>query len=408
MGCRKNLAKLTPAERLAFVNAVLALKTSGKYDVYTTIHAQTMDPGGVMVHGMPLFFPWHRQLIREYERDLQAIDPSVDLPYWDWTVANLNPSGTESLIWRADFMGSPGTTAPTGPVTGPFAAWGFRRRNFDPFQFPGTGGNIATAMAQAAYNQFWTGIEGPHGAAHVWVGGDMGNVMTSPHDPTFFLLHCNVDRLWAEWIHAHQSTPGFQPYLPITGGTPGQNLNDTMWPWDGSARPVATPPWNTAPEIVRPADVIDHRALGYFYDTVDPECAPKIQSKELKDRLKDRLKEIRKEVIKSELKERIKELKERLPKELKERLPSEGKELRKDLKDRKEIVEAPGKTVAVEGRPSPFIGEELRPELRFGALAGEADLGEEHLMHLSEELQRQAEEAKTAKDHKDTEKLRER
>ena len=68
MGCRKNLTRLSPAERTAFVNACLALKTSGGFDKYNEIHAMTMDPGGVMVHGMPLFFPWHRRLIRDFER----------------------------------------------------------------------------------------------------------------------------------------------------------------------------------------------------------------------------------------------------------------------------------------------------------------------------------------------------
>ncbi len=275
MGCRKNLTRLSPAERTAFVNACLALKTSGGFDKYNEIHAMTMDPGGVMVHGMPLFFPWHRRLIRDFERDLQAIDPSVNLPYWDWSVANLNSTSTESLIWRDDFMGSPGSAFPSGPVSGPFAGWGFKRRNFDPFQYPGTGGQITTAMSQTTYPQFKAGVEGPHGSAHVWVGGDMRDPMTSPHDPTFFLLHCNVDRLWAEWIHTHSSTPGFQPYQPITGGDPGQNLNDSMWPWDGSARPMAMAPWSGAPETVRPADVIDH--MGYLYDTVDPECQLKLK-----------------------------------------------------------------------------------------------------------------------------------
>jgi hypothetical protein len=36
-------------------------------------------------------------------------------------------------------------------------------------------------------------------------------------------------------------------------------------------------PWSAAPETVRPADVIDHRALGYYYDTIDPECRLKLK-----------------------------------------------------------------------------------------------------------------------------------
>jgi tyrosinase len=94
MGCRKNLARLTPAEQHAFVNAVLALKASGQYDRFNEIHARTMDPSGVMVHGMPLFFPWHRRLILDYEHELQTIDPSVSLPYWGYLAREKHTSDT--------------------------------------------------------------------------------------------------------------------------------------------------------------------------------------------------------------------------------------------------------------------------------------------------------------------------
>lgn len=379
MGCRKSLSRLTPAERTAFVNAVLALKSSGRFDVYNTIHAMTMDPGGVMVHGMPLFFPWHRRLLLMYEHDLQAVDSSVSLPYWDWTVANLNGSGTESLIWRADFMGSPGGPGNPGPVTGPFAAWGFTRNAFDPFQYPGTGGSITTALSQTTYYPFENGIEGPHGAAHVWVGGDMGDVMISPHDPTFFLLHCNADRLWAEWIHTHQSTPGFQPYLPTSGGMTGQNFTDPMWPWDGSARPMAMSPWNTAPVIVSASDVYDHRALGYFYDTIDPECAPK----PIKETHKEIVKEIHKEGFKEFHKEEFKEFHKELVKEHKE-LVKEHKELVKEHKENlkegikefkekdKDLVDSgKGRLEKGSAEGGHFIHPALRPDLSIGALSNE-------------------------------------
>ena len=224
MVCRKSAARLTPTERSAFVSAVLALQASGRYARYTTIH--NVAPA----HGNPLFFPWHRQFILDFERDLQAVDPTVTLPYWDWTVNNLNAAGTESLIWRDDFLGGPGTGW-SGPVTtGPFAGWGIARRGFNPFTSPGGGGTIATFLADPTYNGF-RGVEGPHGSAHGWVGGDMGSVPTAPRDPTFFLLHCNVDRLWAEWVNAHRADPGFQPYTPISGApNPRWNLTSTMWP----------------------------------------------------------------------------------------------------------------------------------------------------------------------------------
>ncbi len=378
MGCRKNLTRLTPAERTAFVNAVLQLKNNGEYDTFVNQHAGAMQHG----HNGPAFFPWHREFILRFERALQAVDSSVNLPYWDWTVDNLNSAGTESLLWRNDFMGGPGNPGNNFRVTtGPFAGWNLRRNNFNIFSSPGGGGTITSLMASSNYTTF-RGIEGPHGSAHVWVGGDMGSVPTAVKDPVFFLLHCNVDRLWSEWIRQHQGESGFQPYLPTSGGPLGHNLNDSMWPWNGTTNPFGVPPWTVAPEIRRPADELDHRALGYMYDTIDVECRIRFPKPLLR-------KEIVKEVIKDRLPKELKEtIKERLPKEViaKERLPKELVLDKPQLKDRspkelKEVRETidPGDI---------FIQPQLRPDLAVNALANEPDLSDAELEQLRAELAR--------------------
>lgn len=369
MGCRKNLARLTVAERQAFTSALNQLRANGGYDTYVRQHEGAMGHG----HGGPAFFSWHREYLLRLERDLQDIDPSVSIPYWDWTSDNLNSAGTESLIWRADFMGGPGQPG-SGLVTdGPFAAWGLRRNSFNIFASPGTGGTIATRMASPDYTTF-RGIESPHGLAHVWVGGFVGNALIAPRDPVFWLIHANVDRLWAEWIDRHAATPGFQPFLPLSGGPQGHNLNDAMWPWNGTTNPFGVLPWTVAPDTVRAADLVDHRDLEYRYDTIDPECQrrPKLRIKELKDRLP-------KEVARKEFKERLpKELnpKERLPKELgpKERLPKElgpKERLPKEImpKEIKEIREVPG--------GDPFIRPELRPDLSGAVVSFEPEIDED-------------------------------
>ncbi|MFI9503398.1 tyrosinase family protein [Nocardia sp. NPDC052566] len=267
MGCRKNLTSLTAAERKAFTNAVNQLKADGGYDFYVEQHRGAMGHG----HGGPAFFPWHREYLLRFEQDLQAIDPNVTVPYWDWTRSNLNPAATESWIWRADLMGGPGQ-ADTGEVKdGPFAGWGLIRNSFNRFGFPGTGGDIAASMASPHYTTFRR-IENPHGAAHVWVGGFVGNPVIAPRDPVFWLIHANVDRLWSQWLKRHHDVPGFQPFLPLSGGPTGHNLRDTMWPWNGTAEPFGLQPWTVAPELVRPADLTDHRALGYRYAGIDAEC----------------------------------------------------------------------------------------------------------------------------------------
>ena len=359
--CRKNLARLTVAERRAFTDALLQMKANGDFDTYVDIHAGAGGHG----HSGPAFMSWHREFVLRFERDLQAIDPTVHLPYWDWTADNLNSAGTESLIWRDDLMGGPGQPG-TGAVTdGPFAAWGLVRSSFNVFQSPGTGGLITTAMNNPSYSAFRPGVEGPHGGAHVWVGGFVASVANAPRDPVFWLIHCNVDRLWAEWIDRHEASPGFAPYAPVSGGAQGHNLGDTMWPWNGTTSPFGQSPWVVTPENVTAADLLDHVALGYQYDTLDPACAITFRPKRLlpKEIIKERLP---KEVIKDRA---PKELfpKEGGPKELKERLPGEGgpkglfpkefgpKEFGPKEGGPKEILEIPGR--------DPFIPVALRPDL---------------------------------------------
>lgn len=82
-------------------------------------------------------------------------------------------------------------------------------------------------------------INGPqlHNRVHVWVGGHMQQD-DSPNDPVFFLHHANIDRLWVHWQALHTA----EPYV--------NDLNTAM------------PPWATTP-----ANMLDHRSLGYRYDT---------------------------------------------------------------------------------------------------------------------------------------------
>ena len=128
MGVRKNQNKLTSAEKARFVAAVKKMKAdtaaSYNYDKYVTMHntAFTGDPNTNPAHMGPAFFPWHRQFLRKFEKDLQDADRalggdgSLALPYWDWTHDNGDDPGSQrGWLWRDDLMGGYGNPVTTGP-----------------------------------------------------------------------------------------------------------------------------------------------------------------------------------------------------------------------------------------------------------------------------------------------------
>lgn len=108
-----------------------------------------------------------------------------------------------------------------------------------------------------------------HNQVHNWVDGSM-QYGTSPNDPVFFLHHCNIDRIWALWQFRH---PGQNyPVRVQELGNPG------VFRPHGIDSPM--PPWDRAPEIVRPRDVLDHTrvsvlgaATAIAYDTDPPGVA---------------------------------------------------------------------------------------------------------------------------------------
>jgi tyrosinase len=86
----------------------------------------------------------------------------------------------------------------------------------------------------------------PHGSAHVSFDGYISAIGTAARDPLFFLLHCNVDRLWAKWQRVNgRFDPALAASYDNNPGLPvGHKLNDTMWPWNGITGPPRPP---TAP-----------------------------------------------------------------------------------------------------------------------------------------------------------------
>lgn len=246
---RKNAALMTTAERDRFIAALAQLNNqgTGRFADFRNMHVSAASPEA---HSGAGFLPWHRSYLLDLERELQNIDPSVSLPYWrfDQPAPGLF---TMAFLGASDALGNVSFSA-----TNPLQFWttdgvqGIQRR---PLFNTGTGNASGRTEAQTLalgtdYANF-RGMEGnPHGSAHTSFGGSISSIPTAARDPLFFLLHANVDRLWAKW----QRTLGrFDPAAAssyhsngVNGNRVGHNLVDTMWPWNG----IITPPRpSTAP-----------------------------------------------------------------------------------------------------------------------------------------------------------------
>jgi tyrosinase len=285
---RKNAQTLTPGERDRFVAAMAQLNNQGlgRFADFRDMHTQVAL---AQAHGAPGFLPWHRAYLLDLERELQALDPSVALPYWrfDRPAPNIftreflgasDDNGTVSFsssnplqFWRTD--GQPGIN---------------RRPLFNVNTAPG--GMLdenGTLSLGSQYRQFVEMEGDPHGLAHTSFGGFLRSARLAPRDPLFFLLHCNVDRLWAKWQRRFNR---FNPSTPASfdnsSSFVGHRLDDTMWPWNGitgGARPNTAPGGTlaNAPGLASPGlsprvrDMLDYQGVlnpanrqGFDYDDV--------------------------------------------------------------------------------------------------------------------------------------------
>ena len=79
---RKEIGDLTREELDRFINAIKGLQATGRYEEYEDQHFNNAH----RVHNSAVFFPWHRMFLLDFENELRLIDPSVTVPYWDWSL----------------------------------------------------------------------------------------------------------------------------------------------------------------------------------------------------------------------------------------------------------------------------------------------------------------------------------
>ncbi len=297
-GIRRNIASVDPTERALLRGALTELN-------HRFFPGNRVDPvpGGVSwwfkqdeihqathVHGGPEFLPWHREIINRLEEMLRQINPQLSLHYWDWTQdpraipnANLGGGVTGTLnLFTSNFMGYGGSSP--APIGEPWLSAGYyvpganphRDVTGNPADPPRTVTRFVTGSPASAtqdqaivaagnYATMRSLLENVHNLMHGFV--NMGGAHISFRDPFVFLLHSNVDRLFALWQTdpAHLERLDSNAVYGSESGDPG--LNSNIRPWSGV--PPTTRPW-APPENQQVAKTYKHPSVVRppHYDTL--------------------------------------------------------------------------------------------------------------------------------------------
>jgi tyrosinase-like protein len=295
-GIRRDFSRISQEEQTLFVNALRKLDdpasvfvypnnlghegadASGNityWDMQEQIHKDA-HAHGINVHVGPAFIPWHRVIVNRLEALLRQVDPRLSLHYWDWTTdprvaiadrvslfthACLGDDGHESLNRvPADGGGDAGVPFQDFETT-EGGGHNFIWRNVgaaaaNPDGTPALASD-SKILSNTNFTDFATALKAAHDdVAHSYVGGTLTDAHFSFHDPFVFLLHSNLDRIWATW----QREPGHPERLdPATAygtiatdeGEPANYFDEWVQPWSGvdSNGAVQTDlnPWKSDP-----------------------------------------------------------------------------------------------------------------------------------------------------------------
>ena len=274
-GIRRNIAHISTAERMRFRDAVVELNSRYYSDNVSKWVKQDRIHQATHVHGGPAFIPWHRELCNRFEQLLREADGELSLHYWDWTEDPRRAgdgAGDTIDLFTTEFMG-----VPDKRVGAPFTGFPSITRNVasgkDAPVPPGTDTDLAIINSTNGVLQTdqWKIFreklerEPNHNSIHAYIGGSIGNPHTAFEDPFVFLLHSNVDRLWAMWQSVSGDGWRLDPDQVYGSEDSHPNIVENLEPWAGGRglRPWAPPEKPAGPEELQASDGCETTEVRY-------------------------------------------------------------------------------------------------------------------------------------------------
>ncbi|NQX38824.1 Common central domain of tyrosinase [Pedobacter steynii] len=288
---RKNANNLKPNEIEAFLSSFVALGKRPPKKTYPGANF-TQKPNSLIdeivlmhtydamqeIHQRTSFHPWHRAFLSHLERELQEVDATVTVPYWrfDKKAENVfneyfigkteqsvettgpsvpafnkaNPLYSYKTVWGDLVRGYWGQNPANGKTTNEIYDQKDILKSFTVSNPYSEGINISSEKFKGwAYHEETRS----HNEAHSAFSGHVADPGKDPVDPLFFMMHGNVDRLWALWQRKYNRfSPTDPDTYPYQGKHPGHTgpsraprnrdkgnfLKDTLWPWDMDNAPI--------------------------------------------------------------------------------------------------------------------------------------------------------------------------
>jgi hypothetical protein len=264
-GIRRDISTVSALERDRFIEAIRKLDTTkffpdgvSYWDKQEQIH-KNAHFNGVDVHGGPAFIPWHRAIVNRLEALLREVDPELSLHYWDWTTDPRVASGPRAALFTPQFMDNASgnvshllndfeSTEDAEIGNGHTKIWrdvGSVAAN--PDGTPAIASD-ASILNNSDFATFATALKAAHdNVAHSYIGGTISNPHYSFHDPFVFLLHSNLDRIWAKWqtdpAHPERIAPA-TAYAGLNAAQLNALITEHVEPWAGG---TGLEPWASDP-----------------------------------------------------------------------------------------------------------------------------------------------------------------
>ncbi|KAI8871335.1 Di-copper centre-containing protein [Ramicandelaber brevisporus] len=204
---RKELRQLTVQEGYNLAAAFDRLKTLGWLDYF----AQKWNGDLDSFDGKPEFLPYIRSFIRALEIQLQSLDPSITLPYFNWAQDAARPA--ESTIFNSFMWGSDGNPDNNHCVDDWLFSWTMMtptphcvQRQFSTSVTPWPQSSVDAMLRQEkAYDGINSALQGADRAVQLFMGGDMATRFR-PNDPVLYFHLAMIDRIYTAWQNADSKT----------------------------------------------------------------------------------------------------------------------------------------------------------------------------------------------------------